>query len=328
MAPIPASWTIAAARDAHAEPLKRVLGALSADETTAPRVALEREAAGRLRSLGYTGGTSSRHVHSADDDPKRLVGLNEQFNTALTAFDEGRSPDALSAFLTILKRRPDFVAARTSAATVLVSTGRGRDAIELLQAGSREQPDSPELLAKLGSTLRAAGDLHAAADALERARRAGDDGVDVLNDLAVVYASEGRADQARAVFKGLIDRDPGAATSWFNLGLFELQGRHRAEAVAAFRRATTIDPSYGDAWHALGAALVEEDRPGAIDAWRRAERLLPREDDLLFNLGMLLAESRTPSDAIPILQRFAREAPRDKYANRHFPRSIDVSPPR
>jgi tetratricopeptide (TPR) repeat protein len=75
------------------------------------------------------------------------------------------------------------------------------------------------------------------------------------------------------------------------------------------------EPSYGEAWQALGAALADSDRPGAIDAWRRAERLLPRDYDLLFNLGMLLADSPSPADALPYLRRFAREAPRARYAN-------------
>jgi tetratricopeptide (TPR) repeat protein len=136
----------------------------------------------------------------------------------------------------------------------------------------------------------------------------------VLNQLAVVLAGSGRAKEARAIFHTLIDRNPGAATAWFNLGLFELQDRRRDEAVAAFRRATAIDPAYGDAWNALGAALVDRDTAGAVDAWRRAERLLPHDYDLLFNLGLLLADSRTPSEAIPYLRRFEQEAPRNRYA--------------
>jgi len=42
--------------------------------------------------------------------------------------------------------------------------------------------------------------------------------------------------------------------------------------------------------------------------------LLPGDYDLLFNLGMLLADSDTPAAAVPYLQRFLREAPRDRYA--------------
>src|SRR6185295_16149522 len=147
---------------------KRALQVVTTQQTGAPRVALENEAAGRLRSLGYTTGSSSRTAVTAADDPKRLVALNERFNTALTAFDEGRSQEALSAFLEILHERPDFVAARTSAATVLLASGRNSQAVDLLRAGLKEQSDSPELLARLGSALRASGDLRGSADVLER----------------------------------------------------------------------------------------------------------------------------------------------------------------
>lgn len=300
-------------RDPHADELKRTLRLASGPETAAPRVALEPEAAARLRSLGYTTGTSPRTVR-ADDDPKRLVALNERFNTALTAFDAGRGAEALSAFLAILRERPDFVAARASASTVLIAAGQGPAAVELLRQGLERQPDAPELLVKLAAALSAAGDRTGAIAALERARRAGDDGPDVLNQLAVALAGSGRADEARAIFQTLIDRNPRAATAWFNLGLFELQHRRRDEAVAALRRATALDPSYGDAWNALGAGLVQADARAAMDAWRRAERLLPYDYDLLFNLAMVLAESGTPADAIPYLQRFVREAPRARYA--------------
>ncbi len=73
------------------------------------------------------------------------------------------------------------------------------------------------------------------------------------------------------------------------------------------------DPAYGAAWQGLGAALVGVNSGAAIDAWRHAERLLPQDYDLLFNLGMLLSDSGRPADALPYLQRFVTEAPRDRY---------------
>jgi len=301
--------------DPRGEVLRRMLQSMAGAESAAPRVALDADAAARLRSLGYTGGAPSRRPVTSADDPKRLVALNERFNSALTAFDEGRSDEALSAFQAILRERPDFAAARASASTMLVATGRSRAAVDLLREGLAADPGSPVLLAKLGTALRAAGDLRGAAAALEHARLVGADSPDVANDLAVVYASLHRADEARTLFHQLLDRDPGAETTWFNLGLFELQERRGPEAVAAFRRATAIDPSYGEAWQALGAALVSADTRGAIDAWRRAEPQLPRDYDLLFNLGMVLADSDAPGEAIPYLERFLREAPRDRYAS-------------
>ena len=56
------------------------------------------------------------------------------------------------------------------------------------------------------------------------------------------------------------------------------------------------------------------DKAAALDAWRRAEPLLPRDYDLLFNVGMVLSETSTPSAAIPYLRRFVQEAPPARYA--------------
>ena len=95
--------------------------------------------------------------------------------------------------------------------------------------------------------------------------------------------------------------------------MLELSTGRPREAAQAFRRAVEAEPSRGDAWQGLGAALIEHDRPAAIDAWRRAERLLPNDFDLLFNLGMVLADGPSPREALPYLERFAREAPRDRY---------------
>ena len=301
-------------RDPRAGVMRRLFQTTGGADGAAPRVALDAEAAGRLRSLGYATGTAPKRPITAADDPKRLVALNEQFNTALTAFDQGRSREALSALLAVLRERPDFVAARTSAATVLMAEGDPRAAVRLLEDGLAGSDSSPDLLARLGRARQAAGDLRGAAAALERARSAGDASPDVVVDLAIVDAARGRADAARALFEELLARAPSSATTWYNLGLLELQQKRPAEAATAFRRATAIEPEYGDAWQALGASLATTDRHGAIDAWRKAERLLPRDYDLLFNLGMLLADSDAPAAAIPYLERFASEAPRDRYA--------------
>ena len=275
----------------------------------------------RLRSLGYVATSSATastsvdqtRTHPAADDPKRLVALNERFNAALSAFNAARAGEALAGFRTVLAERPDFLTARTSAATVLVATGRAGEAVALLREAPAGQAGSPDLLARLGVALREAGDLPAAAVSLERARAAGAQNPELANDLGVVYARLGRATDARVLFQELLGRDPDDPATWNNLGVLELSSARPAQAAEAFRHAVDTDPTRGDAWQGLGASLVERDRPAAIDAWQRAERLLPRDYDLLFNLGMVVAESPNPREAVPYLERFAREAPRDRY---------------
>jgi tetratricopeptide (TPR) repeat protein len=296
--------------------LQSALASLTASgATNAPTVTLDAEAASRLRSLGYIGGTTGRPLApTVMDDPKRLVALNEQFNTALTAFGEGRAQEALAGFMSVLSARPDFATARTSAATVLLSQRRGVEAVRLLREAPESQRESPQILAKLGAALRDTGDYAAAATALETAFRLDDGNLDVLEDLGVVYAAQHRMEDARKVFTDAVKRNPSAATAWYNLGLFELQSGRPDAAATAMRKAVEQEPSYGDAWNALGASLARSDPAGALEAWRFAEPLLPRDYDLLFNLGILTAQGANPKAAIPYLQRFIAEAPRDRYA--------------
>src|SRR5262249_29792006 len=157
------------ATDPRADAMRRALRrSTAATEASAPPATLDADAAARLRALGYAAssppkGTDVSAASSAgngppgkDDktdrngknDPKRLVALNERFNSALTAFDSG-DRSALSSFQAILRERPDFLTARTSAAAVLVDEGRGAEAVRLLGDAPVEQRSSPELLAKL-----------------------------------------------------------------------------------------------------------------------------------------------------------------------------------
>jgi tetratricopeptide (TPR) repeat protein len=312
----PAEQRNAAGTDApRADALLHALAAMPVADSGGRASAVDAEAASRLRSLGYVGASAARKRRYAEkDDPKRLVALNERFNGALDASTQGRSSEALAAFEAILAERPDFVTARTSAATVLINEGRADDAVRLLNEAPRDQTDSPDLLAKLGTALRESGDIAGSARAFEGARAAGNQNPELLDDLGVAYARLGRTREARAMFDELLGANPRAAGTWYNVGLLEMNTRHPDVAAAAFRHAVESDPTYGEAWKALGAALLGRNRGAAIAAWKRAEPLRPRDYDLLFNLGVVLADSDRPADALPYLDRFAREAPRDQYA--------------
>ena len=314
----PGEWhNIVEVDGARRDTLRRALAQLTTSrQAVAAPAGVDADAAARLRSLGYTAASAAPRPqqYSAADDPKQLVALNERFNTALEAFNAGRPGVALAAFLALLRERQDFITARMSAATVLITSNRAAEAIALLRSAPAAQTAAPEILTKLGAALQRAGDLKGAAAAFERSRASGNQNPEIFNDLGVVYAQLGRVDEARAMFQELLRLDPNAAGTWTNLGLAELSAKQLDAATDAFRHAVAADPSNGQAWQGLGAATVGRDVRTAIDAWQRAERLQPRDYDLLFNLGMVLADSDHPADALPYLTRFVREAPRAKYA--------------
>ena len=216
------------------------------------------------------------------------------------------------------RARRTSLTARTSAATVLMATGRaprGRDAAAC--GAGRAGVGAPTSWP--GSAPRFSAEpatLPAPPRALERARAAGYDNPELLNDLGVVYARLGRAPKRGRMFERAaaptIRPRPRPGTTWACAGAVRAAARRRGGRVppGGDRRSVHARRVAGARRGARSDAIA----PAAIDAWRHAERLLPRDYDLLFNLGMVLAESERPAEALPYLTRFLREAPPARYA--------------
>jgi arylsulfatase A-like enzyme/Flp pilus assembly protein TadD len=255
--------------------------------------AVDSSEAARLRSLGYLSGSATpRNTYQEADDPKRLVAISETFNTALDDASGGRGDAALKKFTEVLARRPDFLAARLSAATLLIASNRSPIAIPLLQAAPPGDKTRSSWQAKMGQALAASGRLDAARSMLASAVDSARGDPEPLNDLGVVLLRLGRRDEARRAFEQLLQIDPTASGTWFNLGLLEMDARRPAAAAVAFQRVVDLDPRHADAWRGLGAALVTSDQARAADAWRKAVELEPRDADTQHNLRLLLEEMK------------------------------------
>jgi arylsulfatase A-like enzyme/Flp pilus assembly protein TadD len=278
------------------------------------KATIDAETGRRLASLGYIGSAdaSARKPFTAADDPKNLVAVNEAFYAAINDENHGRSDSALTLLRDVIAKRPDFLAARMSAAAILGSTGRAVEAVALLQS-TPGASSSAETQTQLGLAFEAAGNFAQAAQCLERAVRLREGEVETLNSLGVVYTRLHRFNEARRLFRQILGSDPRAPEIWNNVGILELTAGNRPKAADAFRQAVAADPNYGAAWQGLGVALVASDPAGATEAWRRAVALSPTDYDSLFDLGMTLADGPHPVEAVAYLKRFVAEAPRDRY---------------
>jgi hypothetical protein len=90
-----------------------------------------------------------------------------------------------------------------------------------------------------------------------------------------------------------------------------LSGRAQyQEALEAYREAARINPLYGEAWHGVGASLVQLGRlPEAVEAYREALQRIPNSARTHYNLGVVygrmgddrraLGELRTASSLDP-----------------------------
>jgi len=122
--------------------------------------------------------------------------------------------------------------------------------------------------------------------------------------LAKLYLTSGRHEQAEAVFRGLVARNPGDADAHAGLGSALHAHGENAEAERHFRRAIEVEPRYAGAFRALGGFLFSVGRPGEAEAaYRKVTELNPRSASAFSNLGAALLMQGELSEAAQALQR-------------------------
>jgi arylsulfatase A-like enzyme/Tfp pilus assembly protein PilF len=269
----------------------------------------------KLRALGYlTAPAQNRNGEYGEaDDPKRLIDISNAYDDATELFGEGRTEEAIAIFEEIVRKQPDSSQAHQSLAYALHQTGRIEESVAELEAAVRSGLSDVAILGLLAAYLLEVGDLEKAAGLLETLVRREPDYAEGHNYLGIAYARLGRFAEARRELERVLELDPSSASAYNNLGSLALSQGKLEEAAALLSRALEIDPANAGALNGMGFARARlGDMPGAIEYWRRAVETDPRQFDALFNLAMALSD-RSPREAVPYLERFAREAPPLRY---------------
>jgi TolB-like protein/Tfp pilus assembly protein PilF len=128
-----------------------------------------------------------------------------------------------------------------------------------------------------------------------------------MNDLAVLQAKRGRADEALNTLAGLSATDAGVLTG---RGAILLQTDRLPEAEAAFMQALTLDPTHADAHLGLGGVReAQGDAAGAREAYRAAIAIRLEYVDAHFRLGQVLLDLGDPEGGAVEFQRALDIAP-------------------
>jgi Flp pilus assembly protein TadD len=280
------------------------------------RLVEDRDAAARLRALGYTSGQAPAKARDTDaDDPKRLVDLDQAVHRAVEAFGAGRVAEAVEIYQGVISRRPDMAIAYRHLAFIEWQRGGATAAIEMLERAIHAGVTDPKVLAQLGGYYTDTGRMADSIRVLQPLARSNDD-ADGLNALGIAYARAGRADDARAVFERVLTIDPGGSVPLENLGMLALERGDLATARQRFESAVRADPRSSRAHAGLGVvALRSGDHPTAIAAWTRAVQLDAGNFDALYNVGVTLARDGQTAAARPYLEQFLRTAPPALYAD-------------
>ncbi len=163
---------------------------------------------------------------------------------------------------------------------------------QLSAAIKKFQPGRAEYYLQLGDAHRTAGKFPEAVAAYEEAVRREPESNAALERLALCLPLVNQAPRAESLLKQVLERLPGAAPTWVQLGLVELQEGKNTDAITAFEKAMQLDPDLPDAFNLAGAVWFEAgDSPRGEAALRNAIRIQPNYAQAHNNLGNLLSES-------------------------------------
>jgi tetratricopeptide (TPR) repeat protein len=156
----------------------------------------------------------------------------------------------------------------------------------------------------VGTELQAQGKLDEAI-ALYRAALARDPNDAVTRgNLGAALAAKGELDEAIAQYRAALDLAPNDADSHYNLANALMAQGKLVDAAGQFREALRIEPGLAEAHVNLGNALAALGQTEeAADHYRRAIALRPDGVDAVNNLGLLLAADGRLDDAIALFRR-------------------------
>jgi arylsulfatase A-like enzyme/Flp pilus assembly protein TadD len=301
------------------EMLKKIKRLYSNPELEKARKIIEDpETLKKLRSLGYLGGSDKKTLKSTyteEDDPKRLIGLDNLSDEATGDFLKGYPRLAVEKLEKVIGLRPDFARAYSNLAFIYHETGELQKAIEILEKTVSLGIASPSHLAMLGLYFQEAGELEKSVGILEPLVEACPYEADALNNLGISYWRLGRNEEAEQTFAKLLNLDPGYASAYNNLGSVYLSKKEYDRAIVQFNRAIHYDSQLASPYNGLGVAFSQKgEEEKAVESWKKAVELSDKQYDALYNLGITLLKRKELREAIPYLERFTAVAPRHQYA--------------
>jgi predicted Zn-dependent protease len=303
-------------RAADARALRDQLSAFGAAPPDGSRIVESADARARLESLGYaSSGVAGRSQYSADDDPKRLIGLDARLQNAVRLYTSGDRRGALVEAESLVRQRPDMRVAWITLAQIQRDEGALDRAIESARRAYALAPRDPQTAALAGTYLTERGSAVDAV-ALLTPLAAGDTAdLQVLVALGLAQARAGRRAEAIATLERARTAYPENAMLLVDIGTVQLMDNQRDAARRAFEAAIARNPGLARAHSSLAAMHAEEGRPDdAIARWREATRIDPSEYGRIFLLGVSFARAGRTAPARACLTFFAENAPADDYA--------------
>lgn len=208
--------------------------------------------------------------------------------TALAAFEAGRTADAATGFEQILQRDPETAEAHYFLAVIAYQAGQQAAALSSIAEAVRLRPDAADCHNLHGLVLLETDRASEAVSALQQAHACDRSLPDPCNNLAAAHEALGALQDAETFYRKALSIDAGYAQAHSNLGRILLATGRPGEAETAYRAALSTQPGLSDA--RLNLAVAQQRQGKLADAEATLEGALeatPGNADLWRFLGAL-----------------------------------------
>jgi pentatricopeptide repeat protein len=143
------------------------------------------------------------------------------------------------------------------------SEGKNQEAIQNLKKSLQFNGKDADVHNFLGVVYLLLSDYPSAEKELQEALKLNPYLTDAKNSLGAVYMKTGRPEKAREAFEeALKDKTyPNPEKILYNLGTMDLEAKHYAEALEAFRQAVATNAGYARGYFGLGLVFAETGKP-------------------------------------------------------------------
>ena len=268
----------------------------------------------QLLSLGYISGTSTKTTYTAADDPKNLIGVDNELHTVVAQYQTGQLQKAVETARDIVSKHPRIKVAQEMLAFLLQQSEDPNTAIDMLQRAVRAGAADEDMKVRLGLMLSENGRAKEAIDVLKPFASGNDP--DVLNAYGIALADSGDLAGANAQFQRVLSVDKTNATAYQNLAVVSMRAGDVGHARENLQHALALNSKLPLALNLMGVVEAKSGNANAaIDYWRKSIAIDRRQYDAMFNLAIVSDKAGRKDVAREALQQFIATAPPQRYAD-------------